>query len=64
MLTYALGRGVEYYDRPATERITAELRAHGDKFSALILAVAASLPFQFQRGDTSPPAPAAGVAAR
>jgi hypothetical protein len=49
MLTYALGRGVEYYDRPAVERIIADVRAHDDKFSALILAVARSFPFQNQR---------------
>ena len=49
MLTYALGRGVEYYDRPAVELIMATLRAGDDKFSALILAVAQSFPFQNRR---------------
>ena len=49
MLTYALGRGVEYYDRPAVEKIMADLRAHDDRFSALILAVAQSFPFQNRR---------------
>ncbi len=49
MLTYALGRGVEYYDRPAVEKISATLRAGDDKFSALILAVAQSFPFQNRR---------------
>ncbi len=49
MLTYALSRGVEYYDRPAVEKISATLRAGDDKFSALILAVAQSFPFQHRR---------------
>ena len=53
MLTYALGRGVEYYDRPAVEKIMADLRTHDDRFSALILAVAQSFPFQNRR---APPA--------
>jgi hypothetical protein len=52
MLTYALGRGVEYYDRPAIERIMTQLRAGGDKFSALILAVAESFPFQNRRAES------------
>jgi hypothetical protein len=58
MLTYALGRGVEYYDRPAVEKIMSDLRANDDKFSALILAVAQSFPFQNRR------APAATVTNR
>jgi hypothetical protein len=56
MLTYALGRGVEYYDRPAVERIVADLRAHEDRFSALIFAVAQSFPFQNQRAAIPAPA--------
>src|SRR5690606_24604240 len=46
MLTYALGRGVEYYDRPAVAHIAATLRERGDTFSALVHAVAESFPFQ------------------
>ena len=53
--TYALGRGIEYYDRPAVEKIMSDLRAHDDKFSALILAVAQSFPFQNRRAPSSPP---------
>ncbi len=49
MLTYALGRGVEYYDRPAVEQIVGALRANEDSFSTLILAVAHSFPFQNRR---------------
>ncbi len=54
MLTYALGRGVEYYDRPAVEKIMADLRASDDKFSALIFAVANSFPFQNRRAPAAP----------
>ena len=51
-LTYALGRGLEYYDRPALEQIVQQVEAGDDKFSALMLAVAQSFPFQNQRGET------------
>lgn len=51
LLTYALGRGVEFYDRPATERIMTELRRHEDRFSALVLAVVESFPFQHRRTE-------------
>jgi mono/diheme cytochrome c family protein len=51
MLTYALGRGTEYFDRPALEKITQTMDKHQDKFSSLILAVTDSFPFQMRRGD-------------
>ena len=52
MLIYGLGRGVEYYDRPAVQQIVDTLRASDDRFSALILAVARSFPFQHRRSET------------
>ncbi len=52
MLTYGLGRGTEYYDRPALDQIAQRLEQGGDKFSALILAVAESFPFQNERDET------------
>ncbi|HUR56225.1 MAG TPA: DUF1592 domain-containing protein [Opitutaceae bacterium] len=54
MLTYALGRGLEYYDRPAINAVVEKLRAGGDRFSALMLAVAESFPFQNRRAETVP----------
>lgn len=51
MLTYALGRGVEYYDRPAVDKIIADMDAHGDKFSTLIAGIIDSVPFQKRRGE-------------
>jgi hypothetical protein len=49
MLTYAIGRGVERYDRRAVAGITAALEADGDKFSRLVLAIVDSQPFQMRR---------------
>ncbi|HUR60207.1 MAG TPA: DUF1592 domain-containing protein [Opitutaceae bacterium] len=46
MLTYALGRGVEYYDRPAIEQITTALGKNEHRFSTLILEIVKSDPFQ------------------
>ena len=54
VLTYALGRGLEYYDRPALATIEARLRKRGLRFSALVQAVVESVPFQYRRGDGDP----------
>jgi hypothetical protein len=54
VLTYALGRGVEYYDRPALDEIVKELQADQFKFSGLIMATAKSFPFEYRRGETAP----------
>jgi hypothetical protein len=45
LLTYALGRGVEYYDRPVVRRIVRESAAGGYRWSALMLGIVESLPF-------------------
>jgi hypothetical protein len=50
MLTYALGRGTEYFDRPALEKIMQAMDQNQDRFSSLIVAVAESFPFQMRRG--------------
>jgi len=51
MLTYALGRGVEYYDACALERIREGLAREDYRFSALILEIVRSVPFQMRRGE-------------
>ncbi len=49
LLTYALGRGLEYYDEHTVDRIVEQLdREHG-KFSALLMGIVESTPFQKQR---------------
>ena len=48
LLTYALGRRVEYYDQPTIRRI-ARAAAHDDyRFSTIILGIASSAPFQMR----------------
>jgi hypothetical protein len=46
LLTYALGRGVEFYDRPVVRRIVRESAPGGYRWSALILGIVESLPFR------------------
>ena len=48
LLTYALGRGVEYYDMPAVRRIVRDAGARDFKFSSLIAGVVKSTPFQMK----------------
>ena len=50
LLTYALGRGVEYYDQPAVRAIAREAARRDYRFaSGLILGVVKSAPFQMRR---------------
>jgi len=49
MLTYALGRQLEYYDEPAVRTIIATLEADDYHFQTLLQAVVASYPFQYKK---------------
>ena len=51
MLTYALGRGLEYYDKCAVEQITKRLAKGRYRFSTLVLEIVKSTPFQMYRGE-------------
>ncbi len=57
LLTYALGRGVDYYDTDTLDQLAAKLEAAGGRPSALIRGLVESAPFQQRRA----PAPAATV---
>jgi hypothetical protein len=49
LLTYALGRGLEYYDTETLDQIVARLEETGGKPSALIAGIVNSAPFQKSR---------------
>ena len=49
MLTYALGRGLEYYDMPAVRKIARDTARNNYRASALILGVVNSRPFLMRR---------------
>ncbi|HSM76818.1 MAG TPA: DUF1592 domain-containing protein, partial [Bryobacteraceae bacterium] len=51
LLTYALGRGLEYYDKCAIDQIVESLKKDQYRFSSLIAAVVNSAPFQMRRGE-------------
>ena len=48
LLTFALGRGLEYYDAPAIRRIVNDAEADNYKISAIISGIAQSVPFQMR----------------
>ena len=48
LLTFALGRGVEYYDAPTVRAILREAEPDDYRFSALILGIVKSVPFQMR----------------
>jgi hypothetical protein len=52
LLIYALGRGVEYYDEPAIDKIAAGAKKGENRFSALVTAVVLSDPFRLRRGTS------------
>lgn len=49
LMTYALGRGVEYYDAPAIRQITKYAADHDYRWSAVIRGIVNSTPFQMRR---------------
>jgi hypothetical protein len=49
LLTYALGRGLEYYDEHTVDEIVARLDKEHGKFSSLLVGVIESAPFQRTR---------------
>ena len=55
LLTYSLGRGLERFDRPTVETISRQVTANGYKFSALVMGVVNSKPFQMQSVEGAKP---------
>ncbi len=53
LMTFALGRGVEYYDAPAVRKIVSDAEKEGYRFSSLILGIVKSVPFQMRRAEVN-----------
>ena len=51
LLTYALGRGVEYTDAPAIRRMMREAAPGGFRWSSLVTGIVKSTPFQMRRSQ-------------
>src|SRR5438067_8883276 len=64
LVTYALGRGVEYQDMPLVRAIARDADRSGARFSSLVLGVVGSKPFQMNTKAREAPTPtsAAGAA--
>jgi cytochrome c5 len=52
LMTYALGRGIEYYDGPAIRTITKQAAASDYRFSSIILGIVNSTPFRQRRSQS------------
>jgi hypothetical protein len=52
LMTYALGRGLEYYDAPTVRAIDRAAAADDYRWSSLILEIVKSAPFQMRRAQS------------
>lgn len=48
LMTYALGRGLKYYDMPAVRAITRDAARNDNRFSSIVLGIVKSAPFQMK----------------
>ena len=48
LMTYAIGRGVEYFDAPAIRTIRRDAAGQDYRFSAIVLGIVKSVPFQMR----------------
>jgi hypothetical protein len=53
LLTFALGRGLEYYDMPAVRQIVSDASADDFRFASLIVGIVKSTPFQMRRSAST-----------
>jgi len=53
LLTYAVGRGLEYYDTETVDKIVSDLEQNDGRFSVLLNDIIASAPFQKQRNQAN-----------
>ena len=51
LLTYALGRGIEYYDAPAVRAMLRDSQADDYRFATVVLNIVKSTPFQLRRSQ-------------
>lgn len=51
LLTYALGRGLEYYDMPAVRAIEHEAAKSNYRFSSIVMGIVTSTPFQMKQAQ-------------
>ena len=54
LLTYGLGRGVEYFDLPVVRQILRDAATHDNKWSVIVLGIVTSAPFQNRQVAVEP----------
>ena len=64
LLAYAVGRGLEYYDRPSVRRILRDAAPDDYRWSSIVLGIVKSAPFQGRRSRSADPTLAASSARR
>jgi len=64
LLTYALGRGLEYYDAPTVRAIDRVAAGDEYRWSSIILSIVKSAPFQMRSGQMRTGGPQPGTTAR
>ena len=52
LMTYALGRGVEYYDQPALRQVMQQASPSDYRWTSIILGIVQSAPFQMRRAES------------
>jgi hypothetical protein len=48
MMTYAVGRGLEYYDMPAVRTVVRDATPTNYRLSSIVLGIVRSVPFQMK----------------
>lgn len=54
LMTYAMGRGLQYYDMPSVRKIVREAAKNDYRFSSIVLGIVESTPFQMRRKELQP----------
>ncbi|HEX4275255.1 MAG TPA: DUF1592 domain-containing protein [Bryobacteraceae bacterium] len=62
LMTYALGRGLEYYDMPVVRGITHDAARNDYRFSSIVMGIVKSTPFQMRRARDVEAAPLTAAA--
>ena len=52
LMSYALGRELEYYDQPVLRQILRDTKADDYRWSSLVLGIVKSVPFQMRRSES------------
>ena len=60
LMTYALGRRVEYYDMPAVRAIALEAAYNGNRMSSFIFGIVNSAAFQMKKSENTEPTTVVG----